>query len=206
MSEQSKTAPGNPVPPSFQLPTENTAAVITIGSVDEKTLTVSAQYNPKELQIDRTVPWQKNPQSNKAPEKGIQLEFTGAEGRTVAVELLFDGYETNETSKVMDRVKVLNTLASVRKPGNPDENLRRPHLCVATWGKASNSMWGTSDNKFKCVIDSLSIKYTMFSPAGEPLRATCTVHLKEADVVKMAAADGTGGGTPTSGTSTGAKK
>jgi hypothetical protein len=206
MSEQGKTAPGNPVPPSFKHPTAKTTGVITIGSVDEKTLTVEAQYNPKELQIDRTVPWQKNPQSNKAPEKGIQLEFTGAEGRTMAVEMLFDGYEKNDTKAVMDNVKVLNTLASVRKPGNPDENLRRPHLCVVTWGKADNSMWGTSDNKFQCVIDSLSIKYTMFSPEGEPLRATCTVHLKEADVVKMAADDGAGGGSPTSGTSTGAKK
>jgi len=36
---------------------------------------------------------------------------------------------------------------------------------------------------FKCVIESLSVKYTMFSDQGVPLRATCTVKLKEADTV-----------------------
>ena len=30
------------------------------------------------------------------------------------------------------------------------------------------------------VIESLSTKYSMFSSEGEPLRATCTVKLKEA--------------------------
>ena len=38
---------------------------------------------------------------------------------------------------------------------------------------------------FRCVIESLSTKYTMFDDKGAPLRATCTVKLKEADVVSM---------------------
>jgi len=69
---------------------------ISIGSIDEPTEenSVSAQYNPKELQIDKSVPWQKH---NKANANGLQLEFTGAEGRTMSVELLFDGYEEHES-------------------------------------------------------------------------------------------------------------
>jgi len=35
------------------------------------------------------------------------------------------------------------------------------------------------------VIESLSTKYMMFDDGGNPLRATCTVKLKEADVVSM---------------------
>ena len=61
---------------NFKHPTP--AGSLTIASVDTG-VKVSAQYNPKELQIDKTVPWQKNPQANKSPDKGIQLEFTGAE-------------------------------------------------------------------------------------------------------------------------------
>jgi len=47
---------------------------------------------------------------------------------------------------------------------------------------------------FNCVIESISTKYTMFSSEGAPLRATCTVKLKEADVVARAkdTASGTG--------------
>lgn len=188
-----------PKPPTFKHPTGAGKGVVSIGSVDKPKLTVVAQYNPKELQIDMSVPWQKNPQSNKAPEKGIQLEFTGAEGRSMSLELLFDGYESGDGSvpgpdnkSVADKVKDLNEMASVREAGSKDENMRRPHLCVVKWGATVPS--------FRCVIESLSTKYTMFSAEGEPLRATCTVKLKEANVVAMAKADGAAGSTPTSGT------
>ena len=47
---------------------------------------------------------------------------------------------------------------------------------------------------FRCVIESLSTKYTMFSDQGVPLRATCTVKLKEADTVTGASSGGGAGG------------
>ena len=72
----------------------------------------------------------------------------------------------------------LETLASVRVPGSKKEDERRPHRCVVAWGEVLS--------EFRCVIESLSTKYTMFSPEGKPLRATCVVKLKEADVVSMA--------------------
>jgi phage protein U len=171
----------------FQHP--NQKGSVSIASVD-KNIHVDAQYNPTQLQVDKTVPWQKNPQSNKSPEKGIQLEFTGAEGRSMTLELTFDGYEQKRS--VAEQVDTLNEMASVLAPGDKNENMRRPHMCVVKWGATIPS--------FRCVIESLSTKYTMFSEAGVPLRATCTVKLKEADVVSMAKADGTGGAAPTGGT------
>ena len=54
--------------------------------------------------------------------------------------------------------------------------MRRPHHCVVSWGDRGLP-------KFQCVIESLSTKYTMFSSDGKPLRATCTVKLKEATSV-----------------------
>ena len=153
---------------------------ITIGSLDDKSITVKAQYNPKELQVDMSVPWSKVNQANNSNTQGIHLEFTGAEGRSITVELLFDGFETNQS--VAPQVKALETLASVWKPDSKKEDERRPHRCVATWGKTVDS--------FRCVIESLSTKYTMFSDDGIPLRATCTVKLKEANVVSMAKGQG----------------
>jgi hypothetical protein len=166
----------------FQHPKKGSAGVVSIGSVDTPGLQVEAQYNPKELQIDKQVPWTKKSQANKSGGTGIQLEYTGGDGRSLSLELLFDGFETKST--VADSVDKLNQMASVLSPDDPDETKRRPHLCVVKWG--------ATVPKFTCVIESLSAKYTMFSDAGVPLRATCTVKLKEADTVTGKASGGGG--------------
>ena len=50
-----------------------------------------AYYNPKEISVDRSVPWNKHKLS-----KGDThvLEFTNAEPMTLSFELFFDTYET----------------------------------------------------------------------------------------------------------------
>lgn len=157
---------------------------VSIASCDTN-IHVDAQYNPGNLQVDLTVPWQKKSQANKSNETGIQLEFTGAEGRELTLELLFDEFESGNGKAVADKISALNQMCSVLNANDPDETKRRPHLCVVTWG--------TTIPKFKCVIESLSTKYTMFSDKGAPLRATCTVKLKEADTVTGKKSTGTGG-------------
>jgi hypothetical protein len=170
---------------------ERAKAKLTLGSLDEG-VEVKAQYNPKELQVDQSVPWKKPDSANKTGQNGaaggggggggggdggIALEFTGAEGRTMSIELLFDGYEPDgESVDVAGEVAKLERMAAVRDPKSKDEKLRRPHHCVIAWGDRGLP-------KFQCVIESLSTKYTMFSGSGEPLRATCTVKLKEATSV-----------------------
>jgi hypothetical protein len=173
---------------------------VSIMSLDDKTKVI-AQFNPKELQVDREVPWnptgdQENPTNGKEKSKksgGIDLEFTGAKGRSLTLELLFDGYEKSAgdgwVADVSGEIGKLEHLASIRNPEEKDEEKRRPHWCVVNWG--------TTLQGFRCVISSLSTKYTMFDPDGNPLRATCTVKLMEADSVsgkKKAAGGGAGGG------------
>jgi len=169
------------------------AAKFWIKSMDKgEDIVVSAQFNPKELQIDRTVPWSppgetsKENSSNKS-KGGVDLEFTGAKGRSLTVELLFDAYESEaadgfKVDDIAKRIGDLEKLASVRKPGDPKEEFRRPHHCLA--------VWGTALTKFQCVIESISTKYTMFSRSGEPLRATVTLKLTEADHVGLPKKDG----------------
>jgi hypothetical protein len=177
---------------------------LTIASKDDPGIQVQAQYNPKELQVDQTVPWKKPDSANQTGggaagasggsgggKQPMTLEFTGAEGRTMTVEFLFDGYEQNRS--IAGQVGILETLASVRNPTEKDENLRRPHQCVISWGASGLP-------KFECVIESLSTKYTMFSSTGTPLRATCTVKLKEAQAVDKKPAPAAGSGTAASGT------
>src|SRR6185295_14636313 len=113
---------------------------ISIGSLEpgQGDLMVVAQYNPKELEINKTVPWQKH---NKSGETGLQMEYTGAEGREMSLELLFDGYEEKES--VRDKVQKLEEMATEK---TQQDNQRRPHHCVVAWGE----MMG-GENKFKCV-------------------------------------------------------
>ncbi len=167
---------------------EPAKAKLTIGSLDEPGVTVRAHYNPKELQVDQAVPWKKPDSANKTgtqasgssggDDGGIALEFTGAEGRSMSVEMLFDGYEpaNGRSVDVASQVAILEKLAAVRDPKSKDEKMRRPHHCVVAWGDRGLP-------KFQCVIESLSTKYSMFSSDGQPLRATCTVKLKDATSV-----------------------
>lgn len=165
---------------------------IWIGSIDddksEKTPTVKAQYNPGTLEISQNVPWKKPDAASKGggQQKGPPkdenynaLEFTGAEGRSMTLELLFDGFEGGEGAvDVQAQVQALEKLAAVRgDPSKGAEDQRRPHHCVVVWG---NTLKNVKGENFKCVIENLTTKYTMFAPDGKPLRATCTVKLKEA--------------------------
>jgi hypothetical protein len=168
-----------------------TVSHVWIGSIDEGqdsegSATVKAQFNPGTIEISQNVPWKKPDAASKGggQQKGPPkdenynaLEFTGAEGRSMTLELLFDAFEAG-SDDVQTNVHKLEMLAAVRgDPSKGAENERRPHHCVVVWGTALQNF--RKDN-FKCVIESLTTKYTMFSPEGKPLRATCTVKLKEA--------------------------
>ncbi len=178
---------------SFEKPTK-----VWIGSLDAKPdvdengkfassdVSVEAQYNPGTLEVSQTVPWKKpdaasktggtGTAAQKADRNDVTLEFTGAEGRSISLELLFDGVE--QKTSVKGSVEKLEKLAAVRQAGAAKEDMRRPHHCVVVWANVLP--------RFKCVIESLTTKYTMFALDGTPLRATCTLKLKEAENVQRA--------------------
>ncbi|HTJ41607.1 MAG TPA: hypothetical protein VL463_05900 [Kofleriaceae bacterium] len=143
-------------------------AKIVIGSLDDPGKGVEAQYNPRELTIDKSVPWTPH-KVTKANEH--DLEFTGGDPRSMSLELTFDGFESGQS--VEQAVLDLVELATVRDPNARDEDHLRPHLVAVVWGQRLE--------RFRGVIESLSTKYTMFLPDGTPARATCTVKIKEAN-------------------------
>src|SRR5262245_39432458 len=109
------TPPPTPAkPPSA--PPFTKGARLSIGSLDDTGLSVEAQYNPKELQLDRPVPWAKHNlsvegssvqarrQNQAAAEAGrgvLHLEFGGAESRTITIDLLFDDVETSPEKRTL---------------------------------------------------------------------------------------------------------
>ena len=134
---------------------------------------VEAYFNPKELSIDKRVPWNKH-KSTKADNP--VLEFTDAEPMELQIELLFDGYESR-TSVYSEYISVLESFMKII-----DDKKKRPPMCIFLWGKNFPSFMG--------VIESLSTKYSMFMPDGTPVRATCTVKMKQADKLTVGSADG----------------
>lgn len=144
---------------------------LSIASLDDTSLQVEAQFNPKELSIDKSVAWSKHANSKgDSPE----LEFTGADGRSLSFELMFDGYETN-TNVETSFVDKLLTMAKARDHKSRDEAMRRPHKVAVRWGI----------RQFEGVIESMSTKYTMFAPDGVPLRCTVNLKFKEAESLKV---------------------
>jgi Contractile injection system tube protein len=133
---------------------------------------VEAQYNPKEIGVEKGATWSpaKTPTGN-AP----KLEFTAGSNRTMSLELTFDGYEDGKNVHTEYVEKIVNMAMVMNEGGTKDDDKRPPKVSV---------VWG--DNKlpkFTGVVESVSTKYTMFLPDGTPVRATVNVKLKEAEKV-----------------------
>lgn len=157
-------------------------AKLMIGSLDEPGMTVEAHFNPRELQIERNIAWGKH--ANVGQERGQQMEFTGQDGRTTTIEMLFDASEKGD---INGPLLMLEALAVSKEPSGSTDKKRRPHHCVMVWGSFQTSKGSAASSTFPCVIVGLSIKYTMFSPSGKPLRATASVKLQEAEKVSIKA-------------------
>jgi len=140
---------------------------LTIVSLETDDPPFVAQFNPKEIGIDKSVPWEKHRASEG---DSPTLEFTGAEPKTLNVELLFDLFETG--GNVHDVfVQKLEQLALV----NADK--KRPPMVLVVWGGNFPAFTG--------VIESVSVKYTLFLPDGTPVRATMNVSFKQAAAVRV---------------------
>jgi len=121
---------------------------------------VIADFNPKEYAVSKTVPW--NPQAAgnfDAPE----MQFTAGQGEQLKFDLFFDTYEKG--TNVRDKTGKLRELTLI------DSETHRPPLLKVTWGGGFS---------LQCVMESLNIRYTMFTSDGTPVRATCSVGFKEA--------------------------
>ncbi len=120
-------------------------------------------FNPKEFSIQKTVQWE----PHKAP--GLDLpehEFTSGNPRILTVELFFDTYE--EKKSVHEYTDKLQNYALV----DPDKH--QPPVVMFQWGKV----------KFKGVVETLNMRFTMFLSDGTACRAVATVSIKEWETAK----------------------
>jgi hypothetical protein len=132
-------------------------------------VTLEAQFNPKEISIDKLVPWQQ--QKTNGPG---DLEFTFGSPQRMSCELMFDGFESG--ASIQDTIDKLHVMSNI------DPGLKRPPKVQVVWG--ADGTPGTIPT-FDAVIESVGVKYTMFDGNGLPLRATVQIGFTQARKLRV---------------------
>jgi hypothetical protein len=160
---------------------------------------VEFDFNPSEYKITKANKY--NPSANKGGNVP-KWEFAGGDPRVVVLELFFDSYLPRENSqgkkvKVPDLRTEVNKLFSfmvvdetLKAQDGRDSHMGRPPRCRLEWARESKY-------HFSCYITHCEVRYTMFTPNGEAVRATATLHLQEAvDPTKPGGTNPTSRGEP----------
>jgi hypothetical protein len=125
---------------------------------DEESIPIPVLFNPTQYTLD---------QHNQIDEKGIpgmnapRTSYVRGAGRTLSMDLLFDTYEEMIDVRVFtERIYWLLDI---------DPVTHAPPICTFVWGTFL----------FRCVLQSVNGRFTLFLPSGVPARATLSVTLKE---------------------------
>jgi nucleoid-associated protein YgaU len=140
---------------------------------------IAFQFNPKDLTLSKSAKWGRDAQ--KGAKKSAVPHFTGAEPSKLTLEMFLDASDTQDDSVV----KVVEQLFACCVPTDETHNKKIgcPPWVIFHWGAITS---------FVAYVKSVSVKYTLFTPAGMPIRGTATVNLEEI-------AGEQGGQNPTSG-------
>ena len=124
------------------------------------------QFNPKELTISKSAKWSRA--SQKGSKNSGVPEFRGPEPSKLALEMFLDASDTQDDTVVKTVEKLLSCCVPTAE--SHEKKKPNPPWVVFHWGSLSS---------FTGYIHSVSVKFTLFTPAGLPIRATATVNLEE---------------------------
>jgi Contractile injection system tube protein/LysM domain len=137
---------------------------------------ITVMFNPNSYSVEKSVSWDssggKDEGETNRKFNAPALTFGGGASRTLSLELFYDVTESSDrvkdVRKETGKIVALTRIMADRK--NP-----HPPVCKIPWGsKVKNS-----DFPFTGVVTSLTQNFTLFSPTGEPLRATLNVSFRE---------------------------
>jgi nucleoid-associated protein YgaU len=126
---------------------------------------IKFDFNPKELQVDKVAKWKfdAKPAAKKAPPS----EYLGPDPASLTVEMFLDASE-DPGGDVSETVKSL-TDACIPTQNSKDKNKPLPKGVRFGWGNFS----------FTGYLEKVSAKYTLFRSNGTPIRAVCSIQIKE---------------------------
>lgn len=114
------------------------------------------------------------------------LQFVRGQAETLSLDLFFDTTEAGMDDSAVSVTTLTDQFYQLIKING---TTHAPPICFFSWGMqfpgqrpyASMGLGTGSQQRhgFKCVVESVRQRYTLFSPQGIPLRATLTVSLKE---------------------------
>ncbi|WP_405861593.1 LysM peptidoglycan-binding domain-containing protein [Streptomyces sp. NBC_00090] len=152
------------------------------GSMGGRLGEVKFQFNPDQLQLSRSANWHTEPAV--AYTRGAPPKFTGSEPAQLQLEVFLDRSGAPSSNDVQQQVELLLSCCEVTQQSISAKAPSPP------WVKFS---WGSfSTVQFVAYVTSVSATYTLFSPSGIPIRATCSLSLTEVSTA-------TKGQNPTSG-------
>ncbi|MFD3833584.1 LysM peptidoglycan-binding domain-containing protein [Streptomyces sp. NPDC058621] len=139
------------------------------GSVGGLLGEVRFQFNPRQLQLSRSAHWRCDPAV--AYTRGATSKFTGVSPAQLRVDVFLDSSGTPGSGTVLKQVELLLSCCEVTEQSVTSQAPSPP------WVKFS---WGSfSTVQFTAYVTNASAAYTLFSPNGTPLRATCSLALTE---------------------------
>jgi hypothetical protein len=139
------------------------------------------RFNPTEYTLS------KGAQFADVPIPGLDspiLQFVRGQSETLSLDLFFDSTEYGMDDSATSVTTLTDPFYSLIKI---DGKTHAPPVCYFSWGatfpgQSIQTSVGTGSQRrygFKCVVESVRQRFTLFSPQGTPLRATLTVQLKE---------------------------
>lgn len=137
---------------------------------------IAVMFNPQEYSLDKT---------NTFAEVGIPglqsppIQYVRGNLRTLKMDLFFDTYEV--------RADVRNFTNRITGLLDQEPSTKAPPILLFSWGRLN----------FRCVLDSVSQKFTMFLNDGTPVRARLSVSFKEYQPVEIEIRRGVFIGPPT---------
>jgi hypothetical protein len=139
---------------------------------------IAVNYNPTEYTLN------KGAQLAEINIPGLDspiLQFVRGQTETLSLDLFFD---TTEAGMGDSTTSVTTVTDQFYKLVKIDGTTHAPPICLFSWGSEfpGKRAYGTGSQQrhgFKCVVESVRQRYTLFSPQGIPLRATVTVSLRE---------------------------
>ncbi len=158
---------------------------------DDGTLTtppLAVSFNPTEYTLNKAA------QIAEIAIPGLDspiIQFVRGQTETLSLDLFFDSTENGmDDNAVSVTVKTDQFYQLVKIEGQK----HAPPICFFSWGNTFPGQrayalqgLGTGAQQrfgFKCVVESVRQRFTLFSPQGVPLRATLTISLKEYKTLK----------------------
>jgi hypothetical protein len=127
---------------------------------------INFQFNPKELSLAKSASWSRH--SGKGNKKSGPPQYNGPQPSKLSLEMFLDASNTYDDS-VVKKVEQLFACC-VPTQASHDKNKGSPPWVLFRWGALTG---------FLAYISSVTAKYTLFTSAGLPIRATVTVTLEE---------------------------